>query len=114
MIQTLRNKMAEVLTEEAKKSMRYLDKTSPLMKELKKLDIETILKEDIRKICDKASFSETTKIMGMAVKYKLPGPDKHELKEDFKGMIKEMIARVERDSGMLKLPPDCREMLYDL
>lgn len=114
MIDILRRKLAEKLNDAAHQGLARIDKNSPLAVELKKFDVEEILKADIEKICNSVSFFEMTRIMALMVqlnsKEKRHGP----MKANLKRMIQQLIDRIERDSGELQTPMTCRELFFNL
>ncbi|MBF0521944.1 MAG: hypothetical protein HQL24_02690 [Candidatus Omnitrophica bacterium] len=109
----LRAQLATVLISSAYKGIEHLDKNSPLVRELKGLDVDKILKEDIQKICNEVSFSEMTRILALIAKLKL-GREEESLKAEMKKIAKNLITRIERGSGKLQTPASCREMLFNL
>jgi len=114
MIDILRRKLAEALNEAAHKGLARIDPKSTLAEELKKYDVEEILKADIDKICNNVSLFEMTRIMGLIVQLnseeKRHGPMKAELKK----MIQRLIDKVEGNAGKLQTPMSCRDLFFNL
>ena len=65
MIEILRRKLADGLYDAARKGLARVQENSPLAQELKKVDVEYILKADIETICRHVSFFEMTRIMAL-------------------------------------------------
>ncbi|MBF0531986.1 MAG: hypothetical protein HQL23_02695 [Candidatus Omnitrophica bacterium] len=110
----LRGKLAVFLTGAAYKGIGQLDQKSPLAKELKKFDFDAVLKDDIAKICDKISFFEMTKVMALAAQVDLRLADQEKQKSEIKKIAHDVIERIERESGKLRVPQACLEMLFNL
>ncbi|MBF0489279.1 MAG: hypothetical protein HQL15_01495 [Candidatus Omnitrophica bacterium] len=94
--------------------MERLDKGSAMAEELKKFDVEMILKHDIQTICSQASFFEMMGVMGLIIKLKSGGTKQEVVKAELKETAKNLIHRIERDSGKLQTPESCRELLFNL
>ena len=114
MINILRRKLAEAINDAAHKGLARIDANSPLAEELKKFDVESILKADIEKVCNNVSFLEMTRIMALMVQLqsseKRHGPMKAELKK----IVKRLIDRIEAQAGTLQTPISCRELFFNL
>ncbi len=110
----MKQQMAAFLNDAARSGFDKLDKDSPLARELKGIDVDTILKEDIRKLCDVVTFSETLKIMSLGAALKMGSPDTERIKEDLKRIAKVIEERAEKQQGPLKTPPACRDLLFNL
>ena len=114
MIDILRRKLAEKLNDAAHKGLARIDKNSPLAEELKKYDVEGILKADIEKICNNVSFFEMTRVMALMVQLKSEVKRQGAMKPQLKAMVQKLIDRIERDAGKLQTPMSCREILFNL
>jgi len=107
--------MALFLTDLARKGIKALDSDSPCAKKLEKNDIENILKDDITRICEAASFTEITGILSLASRLQIASEEKKEtIKKELKKIAEEIVVRVEGKSGKLKTPESCRHLLLNL
>jgi len=114
MIDILRKKLAETLSEAAYKGLGRIDKDSVLAAELKKHDVEAILKADIEKICNNVTFLEMTRIMTLAVQLNAGEKRQRAMKADLKRIIQQLIDKVEAKAGVLQTPLSCRELFFNL
>ena len=87
------------------KGLARIDKNSPLAEELRKLDVEEILKADIEKICNNVSFFEMTRIMTLIVQLNSEEKRHGPMKAKLKRMIQQLIDKIEQDAGDLR--PRC-------
>ena len=111
----LRQKMASFLTDAALRGMKALDANSSCAKALKKIDVENVLNEDINRICEAMSLAEIAKILSLAVKLKTSSQETSgAIKSDIKKIAEEVVTRLERKSGRLKIPEPCRHILLNL
>ena len=111
----LRRQMALLLTNAASKGIKALDPGSECAKALKKTNIEDILREDIDRICGAVGFTEITKILSLATRLKASSVEKREAtKRELKKIAEGVVARVEKESGKLKIPAPCRHLLLNL
>ncbi|MBF0123287.1 MAG: hypothetical protein HQL21_07795 [Candidatus Omnitrophica bacterium] len=110
----MKHQMASFLNDAARSGINKLDKNSPLARELKGLDIDTILKEDIHQICETVTFPETMKIMSLVTAIKLGSHDEARIKEDIKKIARAIEQRIEDKKGVLRTPPSCRDLLFNL
>ncbi|MBF0618629.1 MAG: hypothetical protein HQL19_00515 [Candidatus Omnitrophica bacterium] len=110
----LRGQMASMLMGAAKSGLQQLDVDSPIAQKIKKLDVQSLLEEDIRRICDAISWGETTRLMGIVAKLKMGGSSQEPLKEEIKKIAKGIVERVEQGHDKLKTPPDLRDLLFNL
>lgn len=101
------------MTEAARTGLGKLDKTSPMAKALKRLDVEAVLKNDIHEICEAVSFPEMMKAMSLVAAIKLDPKDAVRLKDEIKTMARGLVERVEK-KGKLQTPLACREILFNL
>ena len=114
MMAHLKQQLASFLNDAALSGISKFDKDSPLSKELKGLDIDVILKEDIWLICNEVTFPETLKVMSLVGAIKLGSGDPELMKEDLKKIAKASEERIEKKGGCLKTPPSCRDLLFNL
>jgi hypothetical protein len=114
MIDILRRKLAEVIYDAAHQGLKRIDKDSPLAEELKKIDVEEVLRADIEKICNNLSFLEMTRVMALMVQLKSEVKRQGAMKPQLKAMVQKLIDRIERDAGKLQTPMSCREILFNL
>lgn len=110
----LRQCMATLLTESAHDALAVLDKNSQAARDLSALDVETALKEDVEKICGAISFGEAGKVISLAAQLKARVGDRQRVKDQIKKIASDVIERIERSSGNLKIPASCRDMLFKL
>ena len=111
----LRKKMASLLTDAASKGIKRLNPGSVCAKALKKINVKNTIKEDISRICEAISFTETTRILSLVTLLKMEdGEKKEEIKSEIKKIAEAVVARVERESGKLKIPEPCRHLLLNL
>ncbi|MBF0330863.1 MAG: hypothetical protein HQL17_02920 [Candidatus Omnitrophica bacterium] len=110
----MKRKMAAFLNDAARSGISKLDKKSPLAQELKGLDLDVVLKDDIDQICQAVTFPETLKIMSLGAAIKMGSGDIDRHKEDIKKVAKAIEDRIEKKQGVLKTPASCRELLFNL
>ncbi|MBF0494842.1 MAG: hypothetical protein HQL28_06935 [Candidatus Omnitrophica bacterium] len=109
----LRKQMSALLFDAAKKGIEKLDKKSSAAKDLKKLDIDTILKNDIDKVSRAISVPEILRCLALASELKVfPGNVK--AKEEIKRIARDVYKRVEKTPGGLEIPKSYRELLFNL
>ncbi|MBF0594494.1 MAG: hypothetical protein HQL22_05965 [Candidatus Omnitrophica bacterium] len=113
MMTGLKHQLASFLTDAARSGFQKLDKKSPLARELKGLDVETLLREDIRLICDALTFPEMMRAMSLVAKIKLDPKDAEVFKEEIKTMARAIVERVEK-KAKINTPVSCRELLFNL
>ena len=114
MINPFRSQMASFLTKSAHEGLEKLDKNSSLARKLKTVDVDAILKYDINKICEEMSCSEMVKLTTLAGQVKSGLGDEELVKEDVKNIAKDIVKRVEKKSGSLKITSDLRDLLFNL
>lgn len=111
----LRQKIASFLTDSARKGIEMLDSECACAKTLEKIDVENSLREDINRICQAASFTEITRVLTLVTRLRMASREKKEaIKSEFKKIAEEVVARVEKESGKLKMPQTCRHLLLEL
>lgn len=106
--------MAIFLTEAALAGIKGLDKDSIEARDLRALDVDAVLKEDISKICATVTFSETARIFLLIAQLKSGRGDIESRKEDLKKIGRTLLERTEKEQGSLKIPPSCRSLLFRL
>jgi hypothetical protein len=112
----IRRKMASFLTEAARKEIEALSPDSPHAKELNEIeDVDTVIAEEIQKICNIATLGEITKAFFLVRRLKIASPKGKEAIESELGKItEELVKRVETESGRLRIPNACRHLLLYL
>jgi hypothetical protein len=109
-----KHQIAAFLNKAARDGISKLDKDSPLARELGRLDLDTVLKEDIDQICQAVTFAEALKIMSLGAAAKMGSGDTERIKADIKKMAKVIEERIEKKDGRLRIPPSCRDLLFNL
>ena len=112
----VRRKLSSFLTEAARKGIKTLEPQSPCAKELNGIeDVDTIIAEEIEKICNAATLAEITKILFLTRRMKKASGQKREIiKNDLRKIAEALVVRVEKESGQLKLPETCRHLILNL
>jgi len=111
----IKKKLADFLNEMSKKGIDKMDPKSSCAKSLKDLDRETLLKEDIERICDEMRVLEAGKILRLSNKLMWSGTaNKDEFRKEIKSMASKVLKRVEKKGGKLNLPRQCRDLLMNL
>lgn len=111
----LRQKMASFLIDAARKQIKGLNVESVYAKTLERIDVENMLREDINRVCEAASFIEITRIISLVSQLQAASDEnKATIKGDIKKIAEGLVARIERDSGELKISQSCRHLLLNL
>lgn len=112
----IRRKMASFLTEAVHKEIEALSPESPHAKELNEIEnVDTVIAEDVGKICDVATLGEITKAFLLARRLKIvPLQEKDSVKTDLHNMAEKLVKRAEDKSGPLKLSKTCRHLFSEL
>ena len=114
----IRRKLSSFLTEAAHKGIKNLDSQSPCAKELSKIeddDINDVIAEEIKRICEAAALAEVAKIFFLTYRLKKTSGQKREIiKNDLRKIAEALVVRVEKNSGQLKLPETCRNLILNL
>ena len=111
----LRQKMALFLTDAARKGLKSLDPKSQCAKILRKSDFENILREDVNRICEATSFIEITKTISLTAQLQRASEEKRKaIKDELKKIAEDVVKRIEKKSGKLKMPKPCRHLLLNL
>jgi len=115
-MEPIRKKLSNILIKAANKEIKALDPQSQCAKELDEIEnIDTIIVEEIEKICKAATLGEITRVLLLVARLKKASAKKRELiKVDIKKAAKRLVSRVEAESGPLKLPQSCRHMLWGI
>ncbi len=102
----IKRKAFSLLTEAAYNQIEALDSQSPLAKELSKIeDVNTIIAEDIAKICNAATLAELTRSLLLVRRLKkAPVNEKEIIKNELNGIAEKLITRLEIKAEPLKLP----------
>lgn len=111
----LREKLSELLTDSTRRGIKTLDPNSSCAKLLENLDIDDIVKEDIRTICETVSYTDIVKIIFLSSRLKMMPVEK---RKPIKGKLKEIAVRAvektEKKHGKLRIPDPCRHLLLSL
>jgi len=110
----LKKQLASFLSDAARDGISKLDSSSPLAKQLKGLNVDDLLKEDIQQICKETTFPEMVRIMSLGAQIKMGTGDTDRIKEDLKKMARAIEQRVESRQVKLNTPVSCRDLLYNL
>ncbi|MBF0217677.1 MAG: hypothetical protein HQL30_11880 [Candidatus Omnitrophica bacterium] len=110
----MRKQMASLMVKAAREAIDQLDKATPEARDLMKLDVEAVLEHDITKICEVITFSEITKGMALAMKFRSGGAGEEfeRSKKTLQEMGKALLERAERQKGPFMAPVSCRELLF--
>ena len=113
-MEPIRKKLSSLLIKAANKEVEDLAPQSQCAKELAEVEnIDTIIVEEIEKICKAASLGEITRIFLLVARLKTTSGQKREaIKNNIKKIAKKLISRVEAESGPLGLPQSCRYILW--
>jgi len=112
----IRRKMASFLNEAAHKEIEALDPDSPYAKELNQIgDVDTVIAEEIEKICNIATLGEITKTLLLVRRLKTASlREKEAVESKLRKIAEELVRRVETESGGLRIPNACRHLLLYL
>ena len=113
---TIRRKLSSLLTEAANEEIKALDPQSQCAKELAEIeDVDTIIDEEIGKMCKVLTLGEITRILLLVTRLKTTSGQKNEvIKNDIKKVAKKVTARTEAKSGPSKLPQSCRHIFLGI
>jgi hypothetical protein len=108
--------MASFLTEAARKEIEALSPDSPHAKELYEIDdFDTVIAEEIQKICNIATLGEITKAFLLVRRLKMVSlQEKEAIESELRKIAEELVRRVETESGRLRIPNACRHLLLYL
>lgn len=107
--------MSSFLTEAAYKAIVALDPESPCAKELSKIKVDNIIREETEKICGAATLAEITRALSLVRRLKKTSEqEKEAIKSKLKRIVEKLVTRVETESGQLRLPKTCRHLLLNL
>ncbi len=112
----IKRKMSSFLTKVTRKGLETLDTQSfPFAKGLSKVEVDDIVAKEIEKICNAATLAEITKTLLLVRQLKkTSGQKKEAIKSDLNRIVEELLTRVETESGQLRLPEACRQLLLYL
>ena len=115
-MEPIRKKLNSLLINVANREIKDLGPQSQCAKELAEIEnVETIVAEEIEKICNAATLGEITRIFLLAARLKTtPGQKREAIKNDIKKIAKKLVSRVEAKSGPLTLPQSCRHILWGI
>lgn len=112
-MQYLREKLASLLNKAARDGIKELDKDSDLAIQLKSLDIDAVLENDIKLLCEKISFFELTRILALMAQLKVNSKDNQVAKKKLKDIARDIMCRIEKQSAGFKTPASCRDLLFN-
>jgi len=113
----MKKRLAESLTEAARKGMEAMDPDNPCARSLQasESDADAVVAEAIQRICDEISILEAAKLVRLSAMLK---SSKAEAADKYKTQIRRLalgiVERVERNTGSLDVPPACRALLLNL
>ena len=109
----VRRQLSSFLIETAHDGMNAIDPESVCAKKLSKIkDVDAVVAETVEKICQAATSVEITKVLLLAARLRgTSGQKRESIKSDIKKIAEVLVARVEAESGPLKLPQSCRLIL---
>ena len=111
----VRRKMSSFMAEAAHRGIEALDSRSPCAVELMKMDVDTMIRREVDRVCDGATFSEVMRILALGVQLEVTSGDTQEaVRGDLREIMLGIVERVERESGELQVPENCRELLLNL
>jgi len=112
----VRRKFSSFLVETTHDGINALDAQSPCARELNKIeDVDAVIAETVEKICNAATLVEITKILFLAARLMgTSGQKRESIKGEIKKIAEVLVARVEAESGPLKLPQSCRLILLGI
>ena len=103
------------MKEAALKGIKHLDPGSAVARALKGADVEAMLHDDIRRICEALSFFEITRASFLAARIATARASELEsMKNELKAIAEKAVAKTEAKNGNLKIPDCCRELLFKL
>jgi len=113
---SVRRKLSSFLAEAACKGVKALAPQSACAKELSEIkDVDAVITETVEKICQAATSAEISKILLLAARLKMTSGQKREVvKDDIKKTAEVLVTRIETESGQLKLPQSCRDILFGI
>jgi len=108
--------MFALVSKAAHDASARLDPDSACAKELSTIEnAEQVVDEEIAKICQAATYAEITKILLLGKSLnKSSGREKEAIRNDLKKVADALLARVQAQSGPLRLPRGCLDLLFDL
>jgi len=111
----LRKKLARFLIDTAKRGIDALDPDSTHARELKKVNVDAIIREDVAKICATVSVVETTKIFSLYARLQAaPAEKKEPLKGELRKLAQDVVNKAGDRFGKFKIPESCRQLLWTL
>ena len=108
-------KLADRLKEVGRRKLEAMNPDSACAKALQNSDREACLNEDVQRICNEISILEAGRIMKLSLKLKGTGADDtNSTKDELRVMASKIMERVEKKTGNLHFPLECRGLLLDL
>ena len=107
--------MSAFLLQVVRDEIENMDLESPCAKELRKAGGEDIVRTEIDRICGTASGTEMTKLLILVMRLKETSEQEREdIRNDIREIAEALVARVEEESGELRIPRPCRRLLLNL
>ncbi len=108
--------MVSFLTEAAHKEIEALSPESPYAKELHEIEnVDTVIAEEIEKVCNVATLGEMTKAFLQARRLKIVSvQEKESIKNELGCIAEKLVERAEAKSGPLRLAKICRHLFSEL
>ena len=113
----MKKRLAESLTEAARKGMEAMDPDNPCARSLQasESDADAVVAEAIQRICDEISILEAAKLVRLSATLKSSkAEDADKYKTEIRRLALRIVERVERNTGSLDVPPACRALLLNL
>ena len=116
MINPIRKKLSNILLDMSKKGLQNIDESSSCAKKIKAPGSEELLKGDIDRICSEISIVEVTRVITLSAQIQVSSDAGHlkQLKRDLKNISTIAIQRLEKKTGKLNFPNECRNLLLNL
>ena len=111
----IRSKMADVMRSAARKALKELDPQSEIAQAFRSSDMEAILRDDVRRICEAMNFFEITHVLTLVAQLGMASSGKFiSIKQELKKIAEKAAERAESKGGKLHIPDCCREFLFAL
>ena len=112
----LKKKLATIMIASAYDEINKIEKDSPQLKDLKAIDMDKAIEEDVNRICEVISMGEIMRLMPLIAKWKMTceSGEQDEIKCRIREIGLKVVERVECEGGKLKLPASCRDLLMEL
>jgi hypothetical protein len=113
----VRRKLADLLLDMSEKAMDGLDAENPCTKamKMKGADRSALLRSDIERICTEISMVEAGRVLATSARLRSSSAEAAEgHRKKLVDIATKVLARVEKKSGPLNLPLECRHFLVSL